>query len=68
MRERTLPVNTEKLKALSSLYSAAGVADRLKISRQLWNNYQKKHHDLPESRIDQICAEFKIKKSDLLAI
>lgn len=67
MRERTIPVKTEKLKALSNVYKSAGVAKRLGVSRQLWHNYQNGRHDMPENLIDRICEEFKLERAEVVA-
>lgn len=67
MRERSVPVNIEKLQALNQLYRPRNVARRLSISKQLWNNYSKGHHDMPESMIDRLCGEFQLDKAEVIA-
>jgi hypothetical protein len=67
MRERTLRVKKDKLEALSDLHRPSKVAKTLQISKQRWHNYKSGRHDLPESVLDKLCAEFKLDKSDLLA-
>lgn len=68
MRERTLPVDTAKLNALSELYRPKTVADKIGISKQRWRNYETGKNDVPESIIDRLCLEFNLNKSDLVLV
>lgn len=67
MREQTVPVKKDKLKALSGVYKSAGVARRVGVSRQLWHNYENGVHDVPESIVKRICQEFKLKRAEVVA-
>jgi hypothetical protein len=51
---------------LSELHRPSQVAAKLNISKQLWNNYKSGYHDMPESKIDALCAEFGLSKNDLI--
>lgn len=66
MRERSYKVDTSKLVGLSAVYGSLEIANRLSISKQLWYMYKKGNCDIPESKIERICAEFKLSKSDLV--
>jgi hypothetical protein len=66
MRERTIPVKKEMLESLSDVYRPSKIAKSLNISKQRWHNYKSGRHDVPESILDTLCAQFKIDKNDLV--
>lgn len=68
MRERTLKVDVAKLISLSDVYKPSKIAEKLNISRQRWNNYKTGRHDMPESVVDVLCANYGLNKNDLVAM
>jgi transcriptional regulator with XRE-family HTH domain len=66
MRERSYKVDNEKLQLLSQIHRPAHIAKRLNISRQLWHRYKQGDTDIPESRLNAICAEFGLIKEEMI--
>lgn len=66
MRERSLPIKTEKLVYLSNIHRPARIAASLDISRQRWHLYKTGENDMPESIIDKLCGLYNIDKTDLI--
>jgi hypothetical protein len=66
MRERTYQVDRDKLALLSELHRSTEIAKKLNISKQLWHHYKVGNHDVPESVVDKICAEFSLSRDDLI--
>ena len=66
MRERTLKVKTDKLRALSKIYRPTKVAEKLNISKQRWRNYEIGKNDIPESVLKSLCQEFDLAENEIV--
>jgi hypothetical protein len=66
MRDRTLPVNTAKLKALNTLHRPTRIARSLGITKQRYFNFYAGLRDMPEPLIDRLCETYNLEKSELV--